>query len=175
MRATRIGLAVVLALTAQTTLARLFAGGAPQVDLVLVVVVSAALASGSRAGLWTGTIAGLLQDILSGGIVGVSGLAKSLVGFVVGIVGAQFIVSGMGHRAVIFVVATVAHAFIFVGVYALVASVGPLASMTGILTQAAANAVIGIAAGAAIQMTPGLLDRARLRRTTFSRRRWNVG
>ena len=175
MRATRIGLAVVLALTAQTTLARLVAGGAPQVDLVLVVVVSAALASGSRVGLWTGTIAGLLQDILSGGIVGVSGLAKSLVGFVVGVVGAQFIVSGVAHRAVIFAVATMAHALVFVGVYALVVAVGPQASMTGILTQAAVNAVVGIAAGAAIQMTPGFLDRVRLRRTSFSRRRWNIG
>ena len=175
MRTTRIGLAVVLALTAQTTIARLVAGGAPQIDLVLVVVVSAALASGSRAGLWTGTVAGLLQDILSGGIVGVSGLAKSLVGFAVGVIGAQFVVSGVGHRAVIFVAATLAHAFIFLGVYALVASVGPQASMTGILTQAVVNTVVGIAAGAAIRVTPGLVDRVRLRRTSFSRRRWNVG
>ena len=48
---------------------------------VLVVVVYVALTNGPVAGLLTGTIAGLLQDALATGIIGIGGLAKTLAGF----------------------------------------------------------------------------------------------
>ena len=56
-----------------------------------------------------GTVGGLVQDVLAGGIVGIGGLAKTLVGFVVGVLGAQFIVSQPLPRFVMFVGATVVH------------------------------------------------------------------
>ena len=40
-------------------------------------------------------VGGLAQDVLSGGIVGVSGLAKTVVGFLSGVVGTQLIVTGV--------------------------------------------------------------------------------
>ena len=89
-------------------------------DLVLVGVVFAALQGGAIAGMLAGTIGGLLQDVLSGGIVGVGGLAKTLVGCVTGVVGTQFVVARPSARAVIVAVATVVHRLVMVGLQALI-------------------------------------------------------
>ena len=67
-------------------------------DLVLVVVVATALFFGPTAGMVSGTMAGLCQDALSGGVLGVAGLAKTLAGFVAGVVATQFIVSSVIPR-----------------------------------------------------------------------------
>src|SRR5262249_32371948 len=72
-------LAIVLALALQTTIARFVVSGTVAVDLVLVVVVYVALSSGSMAGMTTGTVAGLIQDSLSTGVIGIGGLAKTIV------------------------------------------------------------------------------------------------
>ena len=89
------------------------------VDLVLVVVVYVALTSGPVTGLLTGTAAGLAQDALSTGVIGIGGLAKTLVGFLVGIIGTQFIVAQPIPRFVVFLAATALHAFVFIGLYVL--------------------------------------------------------
>ena len=116
MKAAGILLAIALALAAQTTIARYITRGTVTVDLVLVVVVYVALTSGSVAGLLTGMVAGLIQDsLLSTGLIGIGGLAKSIVGYVAGIVGTQFIVSQPLPRFLVFFVATVAHQAITIG------------------------------------------------------------
>ena len=173
MRATRIGVAIVLALAAQTTLTRFVLAGGAQVDFLLIAVVFAALSGGPVVGLWTGTVGGLVQDVLSGGIVGVSGLAKSVVGFLVGAIGAQFIVSSAWRRLVMLAVATIAHSLCFLGVYALIESTGPVAAWTDVATQALGNAVVGIVAVTVMEQTPGLWERVR-RRSGLGRRRWRM-
>ena len=82
MKAAWVVLAVSLALVlqTQTTLNRFMVRGAVVVDLVLVVVVYVALTSGPVTGLLSGTVAGLIQDALSSGVVGVGGLAKTTCG-----------------------------------------------------------------------------------------------
>ena len=50
-------------------------------------------------------------------IIGIGGLAKTVVGFFAGIIGSQFIVARPLPRALVFFTATVAHAIIFVGLY----------------------------------------------------------
>ena len=50
-------------------------------DLVLVVVVYVALTTGPVSGMLAGSVAGLIQDALSSGVIGIGGLAKSIVGF----------------------------------------------------------------------------------------------
>src|SRR5206468_10698694 len=93
MKAAGAVLAIVLALALQTTVARFVIRGIVAVDLVLVVVVYVALNAGPVTGLLSGTFAGLVQDTLAGsGIIGIGGLAKTIVGFLTGIVGTQFIV-----------------------------------------------------------------------------------
>ena len=83
----------MVALALQTILAGLLIGGRIAVNLVLVAVVYVALAFGPVTGLLAGVVGGLTQDALAGGIVGIGGLAKTLIGFAVGVLGAQFIVS----------------------------------------------------------------------------------
>ncbi len=115
MKAVRVLTAIALALALQTTLARLLVGGAAALDLVLVVVVYVALTSGPVAGMLTGSVAGITQDALSIGVIGIGGLAKSIVGFAVGAIGQQFIVTAALPRLVIFLGATLAHAVVFMG------------------------------------------------------------
>lgn len=170
MKATTVGLALAGALALQTTLARLLVGEG-QIDLVLVVVVYVALAGGPVAGVWTGTVGGLAQDTLSGGIVGVSGLTKTLVGFAVGVIGSHFIVAPLGHRFVIYVMATVLHAVSFVGLYAAIGFGMWPVSFAGVIAQALANALVGVGVTVAIQATPGMLERRRLRRASVTRQR----
>ena len=84
MKTAGVVLAIALALVLQTTLTRFIVRGTVAVDLVLVVVVYVALSSGSVTGLLAGTVAGLIQDSLSTGLIGIGGLAKTLVGFLSG-------------------------------------------------------------------------------------------
>ncbi len=109
MRVVGAVLALAGALALQTTLAGLTSGGATAVNLALVAVIYLALAFGPGAGLVAGTVGGLVQDALAGGIVGVGGFAKTLVGFVVGVLGAQFIVAQSLPRLLMFVSGTLMH------------------------------------------------------------------
>ena len=65
-------------------LARFFLRGPYAIDLVLIAVVYVALTSGPVTGMLSGTVAGLMQDALSSGVIGIGGLAKTIVGFLAG-------------------------------------------------------------------------------------------
>ena len=169
MRAAGVILAVVAALALQTTLARFLVRGAAAIDLVLVVVVYGALISGPATGLLTGTFAGLVQDALSHGIIGIGGLAKTIVGFLAGVVGTQFIVANSLPRFVVFFGATVLHAVVFMGLYVLldVRHFGtPYAAVAG---QAAANAIVGVVAFQLVELLPGAVERRRAARSRLRR------
>ena len=170
MKIAWVGLAIGVALALQTTLASMVVGAGAQVDLVLVVVVAVAVARGPIAGLWAGTVGGLVQDALSGGVIGVGGLAKTLVGYVVGQFGSRFMIARPWHHVLVFFFASLVHAGCFVGVYSLLSDGGTMTSYGAVLTQATANAVIGGAVTVALQTGPGALDRRRWRRRSLSRR-----
>src|SRR4029453_242173 len=95
-------LATALALALQTTLARFFVRGTVAVDLVLVAVVYVALTYGPVTGLFCGTAAGLAQDALSTGVIGIGGLAKTIVGFLAGLLAAPPLVARPGPRLRVF-------------------------------------------------------------------------
>jgi len=149
----RVTVAIAVALALQTTLARFAIGGDTVVDLVLVVVVYAALTGGPVSGLLTGTVGGLAQDALGASLIGVGGFAKTLVGFVVGVVGSQFIVAQSLTRFVVFFAATFLHAAAFYGLYALIEPRGFPAGV--VLIQAVGNGVVGVAAFQVAAMLPG--------------------
>jgi rod shape-determining protein MreD len=173
VKASHIWIAVVVALLAQTTIVSALAGDGAPVDLVLVVVVFAALSRGPVIGLWTGTFAGLIQDALSGGIIGVSGLTKTVVGVLVGIAGAQFIVGTIWHRLVILLAASVVHAFCCIGIFALISPGKPVATLGMVGVQALVNALVGILAEAGVR-APGSLERIRQGRRSPTRRPWTM-
>src|SRR4029453_9014016 len=76
MKGATVGLAIIAALALQTS--PLFGGSGVGIDLVLVVVVWAALQFGPAAGLLTGAAAGLAQAVLTAPIIGVGGFSKKV-------------------------------------------------------------------------------------------------
>ena len=113
MRSAAALAAIVLSIAVQTTLARyIFRDSSTAIDLVLIVVVYIAIKSGPVTGLLAGTVAGLVQDALSSGILGIGGLAKTIVGFLSGLLGTQFIVTAPLPRFLLLVLATALHAAI---------------------------------------------------------------
>ena len=164
MKAAGVLIAIALALALQTTLARFVVGGTAALDLVLVVVVYVALTTGPVSGLLAGSVAGIIQDALSSGIVGIGGLAKSIVGFVAGVIGQQFIVTAALPRFVMFVAATALHAAVFMGLYVLLELRTFPAPWAAIASQAVVNAAVGMIAFTIIESLPGFVERRRSRR-----------
>ena len=161
MRVAVAAAAIVIALALQTTLAGLMIRGTSAIDLVLIVVVYIALKSGPAAGLIGGTVAGLIQDALSNPILGIGGLAKTVVGFLAGILATQFILNGPLPRLVLLVMATLVHAAIFMGLYVLLdlrQFPDPLPSVIG---QALGNGFVGVVGFQLIEWLPGFVDRRR--------------
>jgi rod shape-determining protein MreD len=170
MRTLIVLLILGAAITLQTTFARFFVGRVT-IDLVLVAVVYVALSFGPVAGLLGGTAAGLAQDALSGGILGIGGLAKTIVGFLAGTIGAQFIVSSALPRFVMFFVASIVHTACFMGIYALLPDARTTAVPYGqIALQALGNGAIGLLSFQAVEGLPGMVQRRRMNRA-YRRRR----
>jgi rod shape-determining protein MreD len=134
------------------------------VDLVLVLVVYLALAWGPLAGMLAGSLAGVLQDTLASGVVGVGGLAKSLVGYLAGVVAQQFILTEPVPRLVIFMAATVLHAAVFMGLYVLLGLRTFGSPVTSVATQAIGNGLVGLVAFLVIERVPAFVERRRTRR-----------
>jgi rod shape-determining protein MreD len=156
--------AIVLALAAQTTLVGYVLGGTSRIDLVLIVVVYIAIKSGPVTGVLAGTAAGLMQDALAGGVLGIGGLAKTVVGFLAGLLGTQFIVTAPLPRFVILLLATALHAGIFMGLYTLLdlrQFPSPYATIVG---QAVSTAVVGVIGFQVAEWLPGFVDRRRVGR-----------
>lgn len=172
MKALWVILGTALALALQTTAARFLSGGLFVVDLVLVVVIYASLAGGPVTGLLAGTVAGFVQDTLSGGsgVVGIGGLAKTIVGFATGIIGTQFIIAQVPSRFVAFFVATLVHGLIFIGVSVLLGLREWGQPYTGLLAQALGNAVVGVLAFQLAEFLPGAVERRRQGRGSSLRR-----
>jgi len=181
VRAAGIALVIIVALALQTSLARFLTPGGGLVDLVFVAVVFIALSSGPTAGMIAGAVAGLSQDALAASgalnvaigvddvaravstqsIIGIGSLAKTVVGFFAGIVGSQFIVARPLPRALVFFTATVTHAIIFVGLYRVIDRGYTQATVGAILSQAGANALVGVLVFQIADFLPIFVDRRR--------------
>jgi rod shape-determining protein MreD len=170
VKAAGVILAVAAALAVQTKLPGFLVRGTVAVDLVLVVVVYVALTSGPITGLLAGTLAGLVQDsLVASAVIGIGGLAKTMVGFLAGVVGTQFIVAQPLPRFVVFFSATVVHAIVFLGLYAVLdlRHFGtPYAAVTG---QAVGNAVVGVVAFQVVELLPGAVERRRMAKSRLRR------
>jgi len=164
--------ALVAAVALQTTLAGLRVGSSIAVNLVLVVVVYTGLAFGAAGGLVAGSVCGLIEDSLAGGIIGIGGFSKTLVGFLVGVLGAQFIVSQTLPRFVMFVGATIVHEACFQALYSLVDARPFRLVYSAVLAQAVINGVIGVLAFMVVERDPEMLQRRRARGASLGRRHY---
>lgn len=173
MRLLPILATVFVAVVLQATLARYMVGGRWVFDLVLVGVVYAALQQGAVAGMVAGTIGGLLQDSLSGGILGLGGLTKTLTGSIAGGIGTRFVVAKPHAKAIIVAAATLVNRLMSVGLDGLIHQQWPPLSWTAVLGELVANTVFGFLVFAAANALPGAVARGRIRRrTSFDRRQW---
>jgi len=79
------GAIIVVALLIQLTLINSITILGLKPDLIMVVVIIFSLLKGEKEGAISGFASGLLQDIFSTGILGINALAKTVVGFICGI------------------------------------------------------------------------------------------
>jgi rod shape-determining protein MreD len=172
MRTAAVLTALVVALMLQTTLAGMSMAGGTRVNLVLVAVVYVALSYGAVTGLLAGTVGGLAQDAIAGGIVGIGSLSKTIVGFLVGVLGAQFIVSTPVPRFLMFVGASFVHEVCFQAVSALVESRGFRMQYSAVAVQAFVNGAIGIVVFLLVERGPEMFQRGSFRRSGASHRRY---
>ena len=174
MRVVMLVAAVALSVAVQTTAARLFGLTFTNVDLPLVVVVLAALSGGPIVGLWVGTLAGFVQDLMSGGLIGVSGMAKSLVGATVGLVAARLMRTGYWHRILLIVLATITNVILFVGAYRLI-SISTLGiDGVSVLQQAVLNIIALCVVVVVNERMPLLWSRFRKQRMVLAVQRWRI-
>ena len=111
-----------------------------------------------------GSVAGLLQDTLASGVIGIGGLSKSLVGYLAGVVAQQFILTAPVPRLVIFIGATVVHAVVFMGLYVLLGLRSFPSPYAAVLVQAAGNGLIGLVMFLIVERLPLVLERRHMRR-----------
>ena len=172
MKALRVVLSLGGALVLQSLMARWLGASRIRVDLPLVAVVYAALVHGRVAGLLGGTLAGLAQDAVSGGVIGVGGLAKTVAGFLAGVVGTQFIVTQTWARLLVFTGATAVNAVLFNGVYVLLGLRRFEQPFLDITLEAVSNGLVGLMAFEVVEFLPGARDRWRARRSHRQRGRY---
>lgn len=144
MRFLDIAVAILVAFLVQTVLGRYFAFLNSYLDLFTVIVAMFGLLRGRVTGLATGTVAGLLQDAFSGGLLGFNGIAKTAVGYIAGIAGRHLIVRSWSSRLLFFAAMTLVD-------MAILAGVGYLAELPRVVGEGltplylcAGNAIAGI-------------------------------
>jgi rod shape-determining protein MreD len=171
--ALRVLAAALAALVAQGLLTRLVGEPAMRVDFGLVAVVWMALRLGRVPGLLGGTLVGLGQDALSGGVLGIAGLSKSVVGFLTGIAGTQFIVTQTISRFLVFLGATALNAALYMGLSVLLGLRHYDRPYLDVAIQAGGNAVLGVLLFSAAEFLPGARERWRIRREYRKERRYH--
>lgn len=173
MKVTSILLTVLASVILQVTLARYTAGGRWVFDFVLVGVVFAGLQWGPAAGILGGTAGGLLQDVLGGQVAGVGGLAKTVVGFLAGVVGTQFVLTRPQARTIIVAGATVVHRLGLLVLNGLIEQRWPGMAWGAMLAEVGLNTAGAFLAFQAVSSLPGAIERQRSnRRARLSRRQW---
>ena len=170
MNALKVFVVIVVSLLLQTTLARFLVRGSTGVDLVLVGVTYLGLTTGPIGGLFSGTIAGLAQDSLGTGVLGIGGLSKTVVGFLAGIIGTAFIVNQPIPRFLVFFGATWVEMLITGGLHVMLDPHPVPISWAGILARALGNALVGVVAFQLIEAVPGMVERRRSMSRARSRR-----
>jgi rod shape-determining protein MreD len=163
---------VLVAVVVQVLLSRFTIADRWVFDLVLVGVVFAALQWGAVAGMLAGTIGGLVHDVLSGGIAGVGGLAKTAVGAGAGWLGTLLLITKPQARMLIVAVATVVHRLIVIGLQGMIEQTWPEVSAAALAGETIINALIGFVAFQVTESLPGMARSRFSRRSTFSRRQW---
>lgn len=87
------------------------------VDMTLVVTVYVGLQRVPVKGMLTGLAAGLGGDAISGGILGVGGFSKTLIGYIISVASVRLSLENGLIRLLVVVLASIANTLLFVGLY----------------------------------------------------------
>jgi len=137
-------LALLVAFLLQTALGHVVPHQARMVDLFVLVLVYCGLVGGETHAMLAGAAGGWVQDVqFGGGVVGLSGLTKVLVGFGVGLSGSRFQLTEPMARVMVLFAATLVDAIIFERLAAAFDVRIQTLSLAGALTRAALNAALG--------------------------------
>ena len=173
MKITAVLVTMAVAVVLQLALARYTVGGRWPFDLVLVGVVYCALNWGPAAGMWAGSVGGIVQDMLSNDVVGVGGLGKTLVGFAAGTIGSQFVITRPTSRAAMLGGASVVHRLLLLGLHGLIAQAWPAVPAGALASETFLNAIAGLIVFQLTESLPGIVSRGRqARRSGLRRREW---
>ena len=136
--------ALLVAFLFQSALTHIVPRQARMVDLFVLVLVYCGLVGGETHAMLAGAAGGWMQDVqFGGGVVGLSGLTKVLVGFGVGLSGTRFHLTEPGARVLVLFAATLVDALVFERL-ALAFDVRiETLSLAGLLTRAVMNAALG--------------------------------
>lgn len=146
MRVFWTAVAVLVALLVQTAVSQVAPDQARAFDPFLLVLVYGGLTGGEIQGMLAGAAAGWVQDIHFGGpVVGLSGLTKMLVGFLVGAAGTRFLLVGTAPRILVLLGSTLLDSLIFERFAAVFDIQAYETSITPLLSRATINAVLGAA------------------------------
>ncbi len=131
-------------------------------DIPLIVVIFLALRRGPEIGCAAGFVAGLLQDVAAGGLIGVQALTKALVGFALGSASGRLRVTQPLVQIPGLVLLTIAEGivrFLLLQLFRFPAPFGELMAYV-VLPQALYNGFIGAALVFALAWTDALKERA---------------
>ncbi len=104
---------LVLIFSLQTTLLDLFSIGGITPDLALILTVYCATLLRKNGGIAMGFGLGFVQDCLSGGVLGINTLSKSLIGFTFSTLKGKLVVEGFVPVAVFLFVSSIFDGLVF--------------------------------------------------------------
>ena len=137
-------LALLIAFLLQSALTHIVPNQARMVDLFVLVVVYCGLVGGETHAMLAGAAGGWMQDVqFGGGVVGLSGLTKTMVGFGVGLAGSRFQLTEPMARVLVLFVATLVDALVFERLAAAFDVRLQTLSLAGLFTRAVLNAALG--------------------------------
>ena len=104
---------LILIFSLQTTLLDLFSFGGVTPDLALILTVYCATLLRENGGIAMGFGLGFVQDCLSGGILGINTLSKSLIGFTFATLKSKLVVEGFVPIAAFLFVSSIVDGLVF--------------------------------------------------------------
>ena len=104
---------IVLIFSLQTTLLDLFSIGGVTPDLALILTVYCATLLRENGGIAMGFGLGFAQDCLSGGLLGINTLSKSLIGFTFSTLKSKLVVEGFAPIAAFLFVSSIFDGLVF--------------------------------------------------------------
>lgn len=156
MHTLKIAACLAAALLAQLLLAKYFAFSR-YLDLPLVLAVYFGLQRAPLLGMLAGLLAGLGDDIISGGILGIGGFSKTLLGYLVAIGSIKFSLENKLIRLFVVTIASAINTLLFVGLNFMLGQSPPyIESLSRFVSALGWKALADTVAAAAIYL---LMDR----------------